>query len=691
MAWYDTGTISLTNGNTTVTGAGTDFISGAQIGEALYAPDGNLYEIQSITSATVLVLADNYLGSTVSGQDYKIIPTQSLVADLAGQVTDLITDYSDVKDGAGAGKFNDGTVTSPAITFEQDQNNGLYRIGSDNYGLSAGGTKQIDISTTDVELNHSGSKKLATTSTGVDVTGTVTADNLTVDAGAANQVASFSSTDAGAFVYIQDSNALGYYHGSSSGTYVVRDTDNKNRINISSGGDVEFYEDTGTTAKMVWSSSSEALGLRTSSPTGILDLNISTNARGYFSDVVGEVGSGNFALQVVDSAGTSLKPFGIRAEDIRFVTGSTERMRIDSSGNVGIGTDNPIRKLHIYESGTGNVGVEIDNPQTGEACTIGKQGDTAYGATSVGDSHLYTYDSNITLMADGGAGNTSSIKFATGGNSERARIDSSGNLLVGKTSVNDTVAGQELLATGVTRLTSDGAGAIYLNRKTSDGDIAVFRKDGSTVGSIGTASGDLCVGVGNTFWRYTGSSEIVPAASSDGNGSDGVISLGNSGRRLKDLYLSGGVVFPDAGGIGSATNNKLDSYEEGDFTPTVSGSTTTGTATYLSGRRVGKYVKIGSFVYFSITVGWTAHTGAGQIIISGLPFTRVSGLEGQTSGVIGYNNGLGCTSGSQINIYIDGSSRVNFTQTNSEGTNTQLPLDTYVPEIIMSGHYRTNS
>ena len=69
----------------------------------------------------------------------------------------------------------------PAITFEQDQNNGLYRIGSDNYGLSAGGTKQIDISTTDVELNYSGSKKLATTSTGVDVTGTVTADGLTVD------------------------------------------------------------------------------------------------------------------------------------------------------------------------------------------------------------------------------------------------------------------------------------------------------------------------------------------------------------------------------------------------------------------------------------------------------------------------------------------------------------------------------
>ena len=54
-----------------------------------------------------------YLGSTQSGQDYKIVPTQSLVADLASDVTDLIADYADVKDKAGAGKFNDGSVTAP--------------------------------------------------------------------------------------------------------------------------------------------------------------------------------------------------------------------------------------------------------------------------------------------------------------------------------------------------------------------------------------------------------------------------------------------------------------------------------------------------------------------------------------------------------------------------------------------------
>ena len=58
MSWYDSGSVAVTNGSTTVTGTGTNFITGAQAGEAFYGPDDKLYEIASITSATALVLAD---------------------------------------------------------------------------------------------------------------------------------------------------------------------------------------------------------------------------------------------------------------------------------------------------------------------------------------------------------------------------------------------------------------------------------------------------------------------------------------------------------------------------------------------------------------------------------------------------------------------------------------------------------
>ena len=64
---------------------------------------------------------------------------------------------------------------------------------------------------------------------------------------------------------------------------------------------------------------------------------LATNAVGNFADSVGEVGSGNFCLQVSNTAQDALKPLGFRAEDIRFATGSAERMRIDSSGDLLVG------------------------------------------------------------------------------------------------------------------------------------------------------------------------------------------------------------------------------------------------------------------------------------------------------------------------------------------------------------------
>ena len=79
MSWYKTGTISVTNGSQTVTGSGTNFIEGANAGEAVQVDDV-LHEILSIESATSLTLATNYIGSTQSGEAYAIVPTQGLVA-----------------------------------------------------------------------------------------------------------------------------------------------------------------------------------------------------------------------------------------------------------------------------------------------------------------------------------------------------------------------------------------------------------------------------------------------------------------------------------------------------------------------------------------------------------------------------------------------------------------------------------
>jgi hypothetical protein len=70
-------------------------------------------------------------------------------------------------------------------------------------------------------------------------------------------------------------------------------------------------------------------------------------------------------------------------------------------------------------------------------------------------------------------------------NAERMRIDSSGNLLVGKTAANFTVAGHELKPGGFAGFTRDGGSPIIANRLTNDGAFIEFNKNGTTVGSIG--------------------------------------------------------------------------------------------------------------------------------------------------------------------------------------------------------------
>ena len=91
----------------------------------------------------------------------------------------------------------------------------------------------------------------------------------------------------------------------------------------------------------------------------------------------------------------------------------------------------------------------------------------------------------LTVNANSSGGNTL-IRFLTssgGSNTERARIDSSGNLLIGKTADNNS-AGVTLYPSGNAYIVRDGNNALSLNRLTSDGTIASFSRSTVAVGSI---------------------------------------------------------------------------------------------------------------------------------------------------------------------------------------------------------------
>lgn len=101
MVWYRTGTVSVTNGSTTVTGTGTDFAANSRVGDAFIGPDGVLREVTNVASATVLSIFPAYSGATAAGAAYTLAPIQGYVKQLADQARQIIQQWGTTLAGLG--------------------------------------------------------------------------------------------------------------------------------------------------------------------------------------------------------------------------------------------------------------------------------------------------------------------------------------------------------------------------------------------------------------------------------------------------------------------------------------------------------------------------------------------------------------------------------------------------------------
>jgi hypothetical protein len=342
-------------------------------------------------------------------------------------------------------------------------------------------------------------------------------------------------------------------------------------------------------------------------------------------------------------------------------------MRIDSSGNVGIGTSSPqgsggygVVQLNgstggvvkfsdddtlvsqIYGNNTAlNVQAEgardvIVRTNGSERMRIDSSGvvqvrnqtptiqlyntdDGLSSAQTLGDIDWYQIDPSdqgVGVVAKIRAVNLSSfsgvgeLAFHTGNAStlsERLRIDSSGNVGIGTQSPS-------------TKLTIDESSTAATNQ------IDLIGNNSLAKGHIGYFSNSVYL-ASNYFFRSGQNNDnatlgqasmVIAAEAGGGSFAFGTSSAGSTVTTQRVRIDNDGLKF----NADTAAANALDDYEEGTFTPTAEGGTTAGTTTY--GFQNGYYTKIGRQVSVVLLVDYSALTGTGDLTIGGLPFVSAN-------------------------------------------------------------------
>ena len=166
-------------------------------------------------------------------------------------------------------------------------------------------------------------------------------------------------------------------------------TNNIDRMLIANNGDISFYEDTGTTAKLFWDASAESLGIGTTSPSTPIHVNSGT---GNIAATFESTDAGSYINIIDNGSGAFGAMIGAVSDDIVFSPNNVEAMRIDSSGHViapygvtlgtAAGTYNAANTLDDYEEGTWTP--VLSDAQTG--------GNTATGSSILG---IYTKVGNV--------------------------------------------------------------------------------------------------------------------------------------------------------------------------------------------------------------------------------------------------------------------------------------------------------
>jgi hypothetical protein len=438
--------------------------------------------------------------------------------------------YLDTADNVGIG------TTSPDSRLEIESNgssNSVVTIDAND----ARGASRFALLVTDSDPNSRGSVRISTASgPSLTTSGNVgigtTSPSAKLDVAGAIQIGENSATPNIAY-------GLFGYSGVGLGIYSAASGETQG---------IGFWLNNGSAYEAGRWLSNGKLGIGTTSPNKNLQINIANNNTNVLTGnglAGGAAGSGVLIYNSNTTSGVyanldfrannadgriAYKYMGnTNVGDFHFITDNTNSpmsaMVIKNDGNVGIGTTSPSVKLDTR----GSISAQLDTAFYRLRRTNGTDVGFITDSTTWGDS-----GTDFTIGAS-----SSNLRFYTNNSvAERMRIDSSGNVLVGKTAASSATVGFQAGQNGFTAITRTSAQPLVLNRTTTDGIIADFRKDGTTVGSIGVeASDNLFIQAPNGTGLTFPDNSVVPRK--NGSNNDNGVDLGHPSVRWKDFYLGG--------------------------------------------------------------------------------------------------------------------------------------------------------
>ena len=446
-----------------------------------------------------------------------------------------------------------------------------------------------------------------------------------------------------------------------------------------------------------------------------------TATQGFDGNIIGIItATGDFSIadKIVHTGDTNTALRFPAADTFTVETAGSEALRVNSTGNIGIGTDNPDDKLIVRGSngsglrvgdGTANVLLGTGSGPVGRLYTISNH-DLIFGTndserlriTSAGDVKIKSFGNASNASADalqiGKTDNNYGITILSATNAQ-GRIDF--------TDTEDTNDPQGKIAyyhdsNSLQFFTNGSAASNERFRIRSDGKISAGTAINTTntyefsvTGADGTG-GFYAHGrnhyLSNRSNAY--SSLTLKKANADSDGID-YLQLRDSSNTLKGQITGagnwkpisgGGIDFSAAGNAGGMTSELLDDYEEGTFTPIVRGRTTAGTATY--GRTaVGKYTKVGRMVDVMVDMVFSGANGSGNIEIAGLPYAAHNGPYVRFAGDVTLLT-AGISWSNQIACYInDTNTHFWLTNTPTSGNYTFVNINSNTTEILLHCTY----